>query len=102
MFIIHLNSQNMKKKKTLLPKILVIKTIFSRKLGVKFFSLLYLWAKYEPIWKQFTAHNIDFRCLPAKSSIIIFKVILRVFTGYAKFQSAFEKEQILIKNIDML
>ena len=45
--------------KTLLLQILVIIMIFSGKIGWYTFFLLYLWANYEPIWKQiFTAQTV--------------------------------------------
>ena len=52
MFVIHLNGATLK---TLLLPILVTKMIFPSKLGGIHFFCLYLWAKHELIWTDFTA-----------------------------------------------
>ena len=54
MFVIHLNGQNLK---TLLLPILVIKWFF-KEIGWLTFFLLYLRAKYEPIWTDFTTQTV--------------------------------------------
>ena len=55
MFVIHLNGQNLK---TLLLPILGIKMIFCKEMGGLKKILLYMWAKYEPIWSDFTAKTV--------------------------------------------
>ena len=58
MFVINLNRQTLK---TLFLLILVIKMNFFNKVGLYKFFLLYLWAKYEPIWTDFIAQTVTLR-----------------------------------------
>ena len=73
-----LNCQTLK---TLFLQILVIKMIFSRKLGGIHYFLLYLWAKYELIWSDTTAQTVTLganllvkaQTIPQKANCVLFK-----------------------------
>ena len=54
-FVIHLNRQTLK---SFFLQIIVAKTIFFNGIELYTFFLLYMWAKYEPIWTYFTSQTV--------------------------------------------
>ena len=90
MFVIHFNRQTLK---TLFSPNSSNQNDFFNKVELYTFFLLYMWAKYEPIWKYFTAQTLTLgvnllvkvQTIPQNAKCALFFLPKVAFTKIFKF-----------------